>query len=226
LLALSRINVDLALRDISAAAGKESLHALNTLLADALDVTRKLTAELGPAILYRGDLVMALRWLGRWFDAQYHLGVDVTGAESMETEEEIRVALFRASRELLFNIVKHAHVTSARIDVSRSADGRVQVVVRDDGVGFDPESVLAGDGADQSFGLLSVRDHLELLGGRLDIDSAPGCGTSIRLLGPAPRTPGTESAAPATRAGGQPKAGSRGRPGRPRRAARSRGRAV
>ena len=131
------------------------------------------------------------------------------------------VALFRAARELLFNVVKHAHVPSARIDVSRSADGRVQVVVRDDGVGFDPESVMAGSGTEGGFGLLSVRDHLDLLGGQLDVDSSPGCGTSIRILGPVPRTPATGSAAPAGRVGGQPQAANRARLATPRRSKRT-----
>jgi PAS domain S-box-containing protein len=221
LLALARINLDLALGEATTASGQKSLHALNALLADALDVTRRLTAEIGPAILYRGNLCSALRWLGRWFDTQYRLSVDVAGCESVETEEEVRVALFRAARELLFNVVKHAHVPSARIDVSRSADGRVQVVVRDDGVGFAPESVMDASGTEGSFGLLSVRDHLELLGGRLDVDSAPGCGTSITILGPAPRPPEPEAAAPSGRAGVPPQDVSQARPARPRRPKRT-----
>jgi len=107
--------------------------------------------------------------------------------------------------------------------VSRSPDGRVQVVVRDNGVGFDPESAMAGSGTEGSFGLLSVRDHLELLGGQLDVDSAPGCGTSITLVGPAPRPPEPDSAAPPARSGGQPGAANHARAARlrsPRRTAK------
>ena len=103
---------------------------------------------MGPAILYRGNLVSALRWLGRWFETQFRLSVDVAGGENVDAKEEIRVALFRAARELLFNVVKHARVPGARIDVSRSPDGRVQVVVRDNGVGFDPESAMAENGTE------------------------------------------------------------------------------
>jgi signal transduction histidine kinase len=92
-------------------------------------------------------------------------------------------------RELLFNVVKHAHVTSARVDAGRTADGRVRIVVRDEGVGFDPTTLRAWDGTLGTFGLFSLREHLELLGGGLDVESAPGCGASFTVLGPARRPP-------------------------------------
>ena len=104
--------------------------------------------------------------------------------------------LFRSVRELLFNVVKHAKVANARVELSLTADGRVRLTVSDEGVGFDPETLRAWDGTDQGFGLFSLRERLELLGGRLDVESAPGRGASFTIIAPPPRPaePGTPSA--------------------------------
>jgi nitrate/nitrite-specific signal transduction histidine kinase len=122
-------------------------------------------------------------------------------------------------RELLFNVVKHANVANAGVQLRRAADGSTWVVVSDEGVGFDPEVLRAWDGTDARFGLFSLRERLELLGGRLDVDSAPGQGASFTIVGPPPslQRPGTPSTPPAA----APKAATRtqtgGRHGSPAR---------
>jgi signal transduction histidine kinase len=98
------------------------------------------------------------------------------------------VTLFRAVRELLFNVVKHAQVRDARVQLGHDADSRIRIVVSDDGAGFEPDVVRAREGTAGSFGLFSVRERLESLGGQLEVDSAPGRGASIILLGPPPGT--------------------------------------
>jgi len=111
----------------------------------------------------------------------------------MEVDEETRVMLFRCVRELLFNVVKHARSASARVHLGRTGDGRVRIVVSDQGVGFKPEDLRDLEGNGAGFGLFSLRQRLELLGGRLDVDAAPGSGASFTIIGPPPRPEAAEA---------------------------------
>jgi signal transduction histidine kinase len=88
------------------------------------------------------------------------------------------VLVYQLVRELLYNVAKHAGTDRARVTAER-AGHRVRVVVEDEGVGFDPATLeeVAGVG----LGLPSVRDRLELVGGRLDVESRPGEGTRVAL---------------------------------------------
>jgi signal transduction histidine kinase len=184
LLSVARIKLGMVLRQAGATPPHEALRDADGLIAESLDITRSLTADLSPAILHRSGLAAALQWLGRWYADRYTLNVAVEADGNPEVAEEIRVTLFRAVRELLFNVVKHAQVRNARVELGHDADSRIRIVVSDDGAGFDPDLVRAREGTAGSFGLFSLRERLESLGGQLEVDSAPGRGASIVLLGP------------------------------------------
>ena len=186
LLSVARINLAMALERVTVKAVQKSLTGVDDILVESLEVTRSLTAELSPAILRRSGLSAALRWLGRWYGGRFGLQVAVEIGEAVEPDEEARVTLFRAVRELLFNVVKHAGVDRARVQLDRTADGRARIGVSDEGAGFDPETLRAWDGTAGGFGLFSLRERLELLGGQFDVTSSPGHGTSITISGPLP----------------------------------------
>jgi PAS domain S-box-containing protein len=222
LLSVARINLGLALEQVTGRPAREHLRELDGLIAESLDITRSITSDLSPGIVHRGTLGTALRWLGRWFENRFGLNVVVDGDEDLDVNEEVRVTLFRASRELLFNVVKHSRVTAATLQAGLTSDGRVRITVRDEGAGFEPAILRAWDGAQGSFGLFSLREHLELLGGRLEVMSEPRHGTTVTIIGPAPQPPAAETAAaPPARAGAPAQAGGRARPARPRRSARA-----
>ena len=222
LLSVARMNLGMVLDRVRTRSVKESLGSLDGLIAESLDLTRSLTAELSPAILHRSGLAAALQWLGRWYEERFGLKVAVDTEADVELGEELRVTIFRGVRELLFNVVKHANVANAGIQLRRAADGSTRVVVRDEGVGFDPETMRAWDGGPgHGFGLFSLRERLELLGGRLHVDSAPGQGASFTIIGPPPsperpRTPSTPPAAPLKAAAPKQTGGRHGRPARRR----------
>ena len=98
-------------------------------------------------------------------------------AQAEPADEGIRVLLFQAVRELLDNIVQHAGVEHAWVEMKRLNDEQVQIVVRDEGVGFDP-----GNLGTSVFGLFGIRERLELLGGKLEVESSPGKGTSVSMV--------------------------------------------
>ena len=173
------------------------------LINQSIEVTRSLTRELSPPVLYEGGLVPALEWLGRWMQEKHGLKVDLTTEESVTAEtEDVRVLLFQTVRELLFNVVKHAQVTTVSVHVSR-LDGQIQIVVSDNGVGFDPAQLRHAGSSWSGFGLFSIRERLDLLGGRMEVESAPGKGSRFRLVAPLGSTMGeaTRKASPA--AGGR-----------------------
>jgi PAS domain S-box-containing protein len=191
LLSVARINLGMAMGQAGANQIHEALTEVDRVIAETLDITRSLTADLNPAILDRSGLATALRWLGRWYADRFALNVTVEADDDPRLEKEIRVTLFRGVRELLFNVVKHAGVMSARVHLECGHDGQTVIVVSDDGAGFDPDAARRQEGLGTSFGLFGLRERLESLGGYLKVSSAPGRGTSITLYGPAPQTGST-----------------------------------
>src|SRR5262249_53936649 len=88
--------------------------------------------------------------------------------------------IVQIGREAVTNAVKHAHATQIRVDLDRSAH-QVLLTVRDDGRGFDPEHPYMDAGR---FGLLGMQERAQQIDGRLEIRSAPGSGTQVRLAVP------------------------------------------
>ena len=155
------------------------------LLSQTIRDTRTLTFELSPPVLYELGLQAALEWLAEIVRKQNGLKVDVTGDGSDRSlDAEKRVVLFRTCRELLFNVVKHAGATSAR--VSLKGDGAaIMVKISDDGTGFDPNLLQSGyDPLESGFGLFSIREQLEHRGGMFEVDSGPGRGSAVSIVMP------------------------------------------
>ncbi len=149
-------------------------------LTQCIDVTRRLTLDLTPPVLDGEDYGRALEWLATHITATHGLAVTVTLDDPVVIENrELRVLLTEMVRELLFNAVKHAGTNEARVRLS-AADGAVCIAVEDDGAGFDPAALRA----ERGFGLFSVRGRLELFGGHLALDAAPGAGTRAVLTVP------------------------------------------
>jgi CheY-like chemotaxis protein len=98
--------------------------------------------------------------------------------------EDIKILLFESVRELLFNVVKHAQVTVATVELRLIRSQTVEITVWDTGRGFDPNQVKLARAAGSGFGLFSIRERLDLIGGKLQITSAPGQGSRFVLTAP------------------------------------------
>lgn len=161
---------------------REGAHEIVEMLQEALAQTRSLTAELGPPSLRIGGLHAGLDWLAQWSEERHHLRVRVKGPATPPPplSEDLAVLLFRSARELIFNAVKYAGVSE--VDVILAQDGQsLTLTVADAGVGFDPSLLRGEGGVHGGFGLAGIRHRLELLGGCMHIDSAPGQGARITL---------------------------------------------
>jgi PAS domain S-box-containing protein len=158
----------------------EVVAKVRELIVQGIDTSRSLATELQPPVLHQAGLVEALRWLARRTRDVHGLSVDLgVEGEVQDLPDQVRVTLFETTRELLFNVRKHAGVESASVDLI--FDGRaVRVRVSDEGRGLDPEEVLSLDRDDAGgFGLLNLRERLEALGGNLRVDGVPGEGTRM-----------------------------------------------
>jgi PAS domain S-box-containing protein len=146
-------------------------------VTDAIQTTRSLSVELSPPVLHKEGLTDAIRWLAAQMQQLYGLEVEVEAKGSFHVlERERHVLLFQIVRELLFNVVKHAGVSQTIVTI-QEVDGAYRVDVVDQGMGFDPESLLRGGLPWGGQGLVNAHERLRLLGGYLQIDSTPGIGT-------------------------------------------------
>ncbi len=184
LLAAVKFHIGVIRKHVHEENALRSVQQVNDALDEAIGTSRSLTVELSPPILYDAGLAEALAWLGRWMEERHGLKVNVQADPAAEPEsEDIRIALFLATRELLYNVVKHANVDRAAISMSFGDDRRTRVAVSDAGIGFD--AATTGD-TSGGFGLFGIRERIGMLGGRMEVYSTPGRGTRVVVEGPPP----------------------------------------
>jgi signal transduction histidine kinase len=169
------------------------LQQVDRLLEESIEKARRLSHDLSPAILHQAGLLAGVEWLARRMKENHGLEVYVNGTLFQPlSSEALNTLLYRAIQELLLNVSKHAGVREARVEL-RSAADHAEVVVSDQGKGFDPQSIgvtLHGKG----FGLFGLRERLNYLGGSFSIESASGEGCRIALSVPLKELQETEKA--------------------------------
>ena len=155
-------------------------------LDEAIAAARSLSVELAPPVLQTSGLPIALGWLADWSRSKYGLEVKVSADPRANSDRrDVRTLLFGSVRELLFNVVKHAHVDRVTVDLALGPNDTLWITVTDEGLGFDPMELDERAKVNQvGWGLFSIRERLTLLGGRFDIESAPGRGARFRLIAP------------------------------------------
>jgi PAS domain S-box-containing protein len=156
-------------------------------IGQAIQFGRSLIFELSPPILYDLGLEAALEWLADQVEKQneIHREFETDGLEK-PIRDEIRVLLFTAVRELLVNVVKHSGATRVKVTVRRT-DESISIHVADDGRGFDASRYSYHIAEARGFGLFSIRERLQSLGGRMEVRSQAGRGARIILLAPLKR---------------------------------------
>lgn len=170
---LSKDNLQVADFDIS---------QLQAMMDESIAITRNLSIDLSPAILQGDSLADALNWLSTQMKDKYGLNVTVEpNGVSTHFDDTLRILLFQAVREALFNVVKHAETHQALVSFERE-NGQIRLTISDDGKGFEYESIshdVAGLG-----GLMNLKHRLGLLGCTVQVDSKPGDGTRIIIMIP------------------------------------------
>jgi signal transduction histidine kinase len=147
------------------------LDQLTAELTDVVDELREFAHGIHPAILAQGGLRPALKALARRSALPVGLAIRV----NRRLPEPIEVAAYYVVSEALTNTIKHAHASAIHIEVDDEGDGgaaMLNICVRDDGRG--------GADVTRGSGLVGLKDRVEALGGRLQLQTAPGSGTAVR----------------------------------------------
>lgn len=155
------------------------------MLDKAIEVTRSLAVDLRPPIIHEEGLKAALRWLAGDMKHKFALYVHVrAGPVADRVSDEMGIFVFEAVRELLMNVVKHAGVHDATVQVKPVGRSRFKVEVSDAGCGFDPTR-----NRKRKFGIFSIQERADYLDGSMRIISKRGKGTTMELTLPLKSTP-------------------------------------
>ncbi|NQU08161.1 MAG: sensor histidine kinase [Candidatus Abyssubacteria bacterium] len=162
----------------------DSLDKIRRLIEQTIRDVRTLTFEVSPPILYMVGIEAALEWLVEKNQEQTGIMAEFDDdGQPKPLDEDIRVLLFQAVRELLTNVAKHSQASKMKVTIRRTHPF-VNIVIEDDGIGFDPSTIGSCWDESGGFGLFNIRERLDYLGGHFKIASRPHGGTRITLLAP------------------------------------------
>jgi two-component system sensor histidine kinase DegS len=165
---------------------KDELQQLKELVRLSLQDVRKIIFDLRPMALDDLGVVPALRTFLKDYQARTGIEADFSVfGNDRRYDPAFEIAIFRIVQEALTNVFKHAGASRVWVKVETAGGNQIKVQVKDDGAGFDPAQVKPG-AAGTKFGLVAMRERTELLGGTMDIQSAPGQGTKLNFIFPLP----------------------------------------
>lgn len=181
-LALAKMELQLLARSPGKSKIPASLDSACARIDEAIKDAHSLTFELSNPALYDLSFEAAIElWLLEQIQKKHGIKCTVIADEqAVPLDENGKVVLFRALRELAVNVVKHAKATALTVTIEK-LENSVQITCKDDGLGFAPPEAGALPRDVGGFGLFNIKERLEYLGGGMKLQSAPGRGTLITL---------------------------------------------
>jgi len=184
-LAAAKCRLDLQRKSAASSETGKEFEEISRLLLTAIQSSRSLLFDLNPPVLHELGLEAALSdWITENIQQKCGIICEFTGEEAPKRlAKDTRSLLFRDTRELLTNVVKHAKASKIKVGISRVGN-QIRICVEDNGIGFDPTESMSKSGQNKMrFGIFSIRERLEDLRGSLEIDSAPdrGCKAVITV---------------------------------------------
>ncbi|TDI48770.1 MAG: hypothetical protein E2P02_00075 [Acidobacteria bacterium] len=162
----------------------EQLVGLEDRAARLSENVRQLSHRLHPSTIEHVGLVAGLRALCAEFDKEKGIAIELSVPERVRPPAAVVLSLYRITQEALQNVRKHSGASSVRMSLTASRDV-LELVVSDNGIGFDPANIGSGAG----LGMVSMQERVRLLHGTFDVRSSPGAGTTVKVSlpgGPAP----------------------------------------
>ena len=178
-----KFKVESALQEITKTpkAATESLHAIAPVIQEAAEECRRIQLDLRPSMLDDLGLLPTLSWFCRRFQTIYS-GIRVDQELTIEENEvpvSLKIVIYRVIQEAMNNSAKHSKANRMHLCLLK-IDGRINMMVGDNGHGFDLEKVLDSENTNRGLGLTNMRERIELSGGSFEIESAKGKGTIVR----------------------------------------------
>ncbi len=184
MLAFAKIQLDALDARTTDVEAKSALQKIGGNIQHSLHSVRSLSSELCPPLLVESGLGDAVRWLAEEMREQFQLVISVNETVTLPPiAPPLSGMLYWIVRELLLNVVKHAHAQSVTVSLEL-VEQCLHIHVDDDGCGFTPESLNIPHDVEHGFGLFSIHERLRYLGGQMQIISAPGQGTHITIIMP------------------------------------------
>ncbi|HEY7534253.1 MAG TPA: PAS domain S-box protein, partial [Nitrospiraceae bacterium] len=179
LLVVIRLRLVQASQMIPPGPSRVVLKDADELMDRCLTYTRTLVAELMPPTLREFGLAAGIRWLAESMAKQgLYVDVDLPVVSPPMSEDHTRL-LYQCVRELLFNVLKHSGAKHASVTMMENEHKQLSIMVRDEGGGCDPAGVM--EAKEGKFGLFSIRERMEAIGGWMEIQSQLGSGTTVIL---------------------------------------------
>jgi two-component system sensor histidine kinase DegS len=179
---LTGINIRLATLKTEAAINTNGLDRniarTQRLVEKSVNIVHEFARELRPAVLDDLGLIPALHSFAKLFSKRTRIHVHLkafAGVEELDSNQ--RTILYRVAQEALTNVSRHAHARRVEVSIQKLADGICMKVI-DDGKSFEVERVLNAKGR-KRLGLLGMRERLEMVGGRFEVESVVGKGTTV-----------------------------------------------
>jgi PAS domain S-box-containing protein len=163
----------------------ESLGTILPVIQEGIEECRRMQQDLRPSILDDLGLLPTLSWFCRRYETIYS-GIKVELEQTLEEKEipkALNIVIFRVAQEGMNNIAKHSKADLVHLSL-RKLDGRITLVLEDNGQGFDLKRVLGSESTKRGLGLTSMRERTELSGGSFAIESVEGTGTTVRASWP------------------------------------------
>jgi PAS domain S-box-containing protein len=183
-LALCRMRLDAMLATELPEGMSEQIQEINGLIQQLIEEVRSLMFQLSSPLLHEVGLEAALEQLTEQMQAEHGIQISFEDdGQYKSLDHDVRGFLFQTVRELLMNVVKHAQADHAKVCTKRH-DASVQIIVEDNGIGFDPASLSYDVTKAKGFGLFSIRERLHYIGGHIDVESERGHGTRVTILAP------------------------------------------
>ncbi len=184
-LALALLQIAVLRKQVSDSGQIETFDEISDSLQQTVQETRDVIYDLSPPQLNEIGLSAAVsEWLEEHVGKRHGIKAECTvSATEKQLDTNLRSILFRNTRELVTNVIKHAQATEVKISISQENDN-MNIIVRDDGIGFDADAGLTASNNETGFGLFSIRERMTDLGGSLKIISKPGKGTEAILSMP------------------------------------------
>jgi len=184
-----KFSVENALLELRAAANPlnlESLEAVIPLTQKTIEEVRRIVKDLRPSILDDLGILATIRWFCREFQNVYSkTRIEITiEVEEHEVPPHLKTTIYRIMQEALNNVAKHSRAHLVQLQLKKTGS-RLNLIIHDDGQGFDVDKAIALETSCRGFGLASMRERAELSGATFSINAAQGKGTKISIAWPA-----------------------------------------
>jgi signal transduction histidine kinase len=173
--------MQLAQRSVKTQSGHQALNDLETLAEQTIENLRRLTRALRPIYLEDLGLVTALEMLVRETSQSNQLEINFQKhGQERRLSHEVELALYRIAQEALNNVAHHSQAKQAVLKIHFD-ENETTLEVSDNGVGFEMPKSPTDFAPNGHFGLLGIRERADLIGARLEVESAPGSGTRLKI---------------------------------------------